>query len=469
MQEITSLSAKKIAELIKNKKISCVEVMQAHLDRIAKINPLINAIVQQLTPEQALKEAQIADDAIARKKPLGKLHGIPITIKDGRKVKGFLTTLGAKSPKNCIATEDGTLVKRLRDAGAIILGITNVPAFLVSAETDNLLYGRTNNPYDLSRTAGGSSGGQCAITAAGGIPFGIGGDSGGSLRQPAHNCGVTTLKPTQGLFPLTGLFPQDGNGMVGSIDTQGPIARYVEDLILSLPVLAGPDDQDPSVVPISLKDPNQVDLKSLRIAYFVDNGVAQASEDVANTIKQAANALSEFVALVNEDCPHVIQQTTNSPILELYELYFYGGDHGKWLIDFIQSMGVKDAEPMTQYLLNKAKQCEFSANEIRRRFVEVDQFKMAMLDFMHHYDAIICPIATVPAGLHGKVDVFRESSYTFPYNVTGWPAVVVRCGTSKEGLPIGVQIAAKNWREDIALAVAKKLEEIFGGWQAPKL
>ena len=172
MQDLTIFSAKKIADLIRRKQISCVEVMQAHLDRVAKVNPSLNAIVQQLPPEQALQQARTADQAITQNASLGKLHGLPITIKDGRKVKDFLCTYGNKSPINCIAKEDATVVSRLRAEGAIVIGITNIPDFSMSYDTDNVLYGRTNNPYDLKRSPGGSSGGEAAIIAAGGSYLG---------------------------------------------------------------------------------------------------------------------------------------------------------------------------------------------------------------------------------------------------------------------------------------------------------
>jgi amidase len=201
VSELTESSAKTLANLIKSKQVSCLEVMQAHLDRIAEVNPRINALVQVLPPELALQQARVADAIVGRDSAsCGKLHGV--SIKDGRKVKGFMSTLGTESPMNCVATEDATVVARLRAAGAIIIGISNIPDFSMSYETDNRLYGRTNNPYDLKRSPGGSSGGQAAIVAAGGSALGIGADSGGSIREPAHNCGVAALKPTRGLLPL---------------------------------------------------------------------------------------------------------------------------------------------------------------------------------------------------------------------------------------------------------------------------
>lgn len=480
MQELTTLSAKRLVDLIKNKKISCVEVMQAHLECIAKVNPLINAIVEQLNPEQALEQARAADAVIASNGVLGKLQGVPITIKQGRKVKGFLCNYGNESPMNFVAREDATIVARLRAAGAIVIGVTNIPDFSMSYETDNLFYGCTRNPYDLNRSPGGSSGGEAAIIAAGGSVLGIGADSGGSIRQPAHNCGVVGLKPTRGLLPYTGKFPEDGLGIFSYVEVQGPFARYVEDIIYSLPILAGPDEHDPNIYPIALQDPAKVDLKSLRIAFYTDNGVTSPVSDIINTINQAAKALSTKVASVQEAYPKISKETYS--LFE--ELFFYGGDRGQWLHDRMKKMHVTKVAPPFQAILDRAQQCEFSVTELRNRLVALDQFKFSMTDFMHDYDVIICPVATGPAALYSsnntsqvenvaasteKLDLAYDLTYNLPYNITGWPAVVVRCGTSKEGLPIAVQVIAKSWREDIALAVAKYLEETFGGWQAPVL
>ena len=472
MQDVTTLSAKKLINLIKRKEVSCVEVMQAHLNRVAQINPSLNAIVQQLPPEQALKQAQEADNAIKQKKALGKLHGIPITIKDARKVKGFLCTLGMQSPMNCIAQEDATVVSRLRAEGAIITGITNIPDFSMSYDTENSLYGRTNNPFDLNRSPGGSSGGEAAIIAAGGSYLGIGADSGGSIRQPAHHCGIAGLKPTRGLIPDTGKFPKDGLGIFNYLESQGPLARYVDDLIYVLPILAGPDGRDPNVFPAAINDPSRVKLQSLRIAIYAGNGVVNPSEDIVQVINQVQHLLKDTVLSITEDYPRISKEVYSM----FEELFFYGGDKGQWLKDRMQQMHVTTVAPPFKAILDRAEFCEFSVTELRNRLVLMDQLKYSMMDFMHNYDVIICPVATTPATLYEQKESSQEGfdlaydlTYNLLYNITGWPAAVVRCGTSKEGLPIGVQIIAKSWKEDIALAVAKQLEELFGGWQPPPL
>ena len=473
MSELTESSAKTLANLIKSKQVSCLEVMQAHLDRIAEVNPRINALVQVLPPELALQQARVADAIVRRNSAsCGKLHGVPASIKDGRKVKGFMSTLGTESPMNCVATEDATVVARLRAAGAIIIGISNIPDFSMSYETDNQLYGRTNNPYDLKRSPGGSSGGQAAIIAAGGSALGIGADSGGSIREPAHNCGVAALKPTRGLLPYTGKFPTNELGIFSYVEVQGPFARFVEDLIYTLPILAGPDGHDPYTYPVSVRDPALVDLKTLRLSFYSDNGLAAPRADIGELIRRVVNEISPYVASVSE----AVRKISRDTYTAFEELFFYGGDRGQWLHDKMRAMQVTQVAEPFKAILDRAARCEFSVTELRDRLSALDRFKFQMLDFYRDYDVIVCPVATGPASSYEKTLAAKEGfnlandlTYNLPYNITGWPAAVVRCGTSKEGLPLGVQVIAKSWRDDVALAVAARLEALFGGWEAPHL
>lgn len=473
MQNLTSLSAKTLAQLIQDKKVSCVEVMQAYLDSITAVNPHLNAIVEALAPEKALDYARAADESVTHNKPLGKLHGLPITIKQGRKVKGFPCNLGTQSPKNFFATEDATVVARLRAAGAIIIGVTNIPDFSMSYETDNALYGCTHNPYDLTRSPGGSSGGEAAIIAAGGSSFGIGADSGGSIRQPAHNCGIVGLKPTRGLIPSTGRFPEDGLGIFSYIETQGPMARYVEDISYALPIISGPDEHDANTYPLNSQASMEVNLKSLRVKFYLNNGVASPSSEIGHAIQSVVDTLSTQITNIKESYPIISKETYT----EFEELFFYGGDKGLWLQERMQKMQVEKVAAPFQAILDRAKRCEFSVTELRRRLFEVDKFKFMMMNFMRDADVIICPVATQTAGLYNgesntqieksdiKLDLAYDLTYNLPYNIMGWPAISVRCGTSNDGMPIGVQVIAKAWREDIVLAVAKTIEDITGGWR----
>ena len=243
---IISSSASELAAAIRSKKLSSKEIVEAHLERIAAVNPKLNAIVQ-LTADTARKEAEEADAAIARGDIKGPLHGVPMTIKDTLETSGVICTGGTKGRANYVPKADASAVARLRAAGAIFLGKTNVPELAGAIESDNLVYGRTNNPYDLARTPGGSSGGEAAIIAACGSPLGLGTDAGGSIRIPAHFCGLAAIKPTSGRVPRTGQFPQP-MGARAPVFHVSLIARHVEDLALALPIISGPDFRDASIV-----------------------------------------------------------------------------------------------------------------------------------------------------------------------------------------------------------------------------
>ena len=464
--EIYFSSAKQLVTRIQQKEISCTELMQIYLQRLAQVNPKLNAIVQTLRSEQALEQARKADEKIAQNhQTIGPLHGLPITIKDCCKVKDFITTKGSLG-YHYSATEDATVVARLKAAGAIVIGISNVPEFNIAYETDNDRYGRTLNPYDLKRTPGGSSGGEAAIIAAGGSALGLGTDGGGSIRQPAHNTGIVGLKPTRGLIPSTGNVPQDGRGLLGPLTTYGPMARFVDDLILSLPILVGPDHCDPDALPIPLKNTAPKNLKSLRVAFYTDNGVVKPDEDTLQTITRTVNSLQPEVAQLEEHYPPHLPELYSL----ITETFFLGGDKGMGLKNLIECLGLKKASRLVQEFLAIARGCEFSITELNQRLRRLDQIRFALERFFAPYDAIICPVAATPAKLHGRSFIEgHDFSYLNSYNLLGWPALSIRCGTSKEGLPIGIQIIAKPWQDMTALSIAKKLEALLGGWQAPSL
>ena len=291
MDELIFSSATHLAEAIRDKKVSSAEVVDACVRRIEEVNPKLNAVVQ-LNAETARSQAREADESLARGEIKGPLHGVPMTTKDALDIRGVVTTGGTMGRASRVAREDATTVARLGAAGAIMLGNTNVPELCLAGESDNLIYGRSNNPYDLSRTPGGSSGGEAAIIAAGGSPAGLGSDVAGSIRWPAHCCGIAGIMPTSGRVPRTGHWPPL-NGVLDSLFQIGPMARFVEDLALILPVISGVDWRDPHVVPMPLDAPGAVDLKSLRAAFFTDNGVKPPSEDTANAIRAAAKALED--------------------------------------------------------------------------------------------------------------------------------------------------------------------------------
>lgn len=294
MDNLIYASAAALARAIRNKEVSSEEVVNAHLQRIEAVNPRLNAVVQ-VVAEQARTQAHEADAALARGTVYGPLHGVPMTIKDNLNTTGVISTGGTTGRATFVPTHDATAVARLRTAGAILLGKTNTPELTLAYETDNLIYGRTNNPYDVSRTCGGSSGGAAAIIAAGGSPFDIGSDTGGSIRVPSHCCGTAGIRPTSGRVPRTGhILPPAG--ALDALTQLGPMARRVEDLSLILPIIAGMDWRDPAIVPMPLGAPQQVDLKTLRVAMHTDNGIVSPTRETVETVQAAAAALAALQA-----------------------------------------------------------------------------------------------------------------------------------------------------------------------------
>src|SRR5215831_13372659 len=302
MDELIYTSATAIAQAIREKRVSATEVVEAHLQRIEAVNPALNAVVQ-MAGARARLEALAADQALARGELRGPLHGVPMTIKDSLDTAGVITTGGTTGRAAFVPTHDATVVARLRAAGAILLGKTNTPELTLAGETDNLLYGRTNNPYDLAYTPGGSSGGAAAIVAAGGAPFDIGSDTAASIRWPAHCCGIAGIKPTAGRVPRTGHIIPFGLGARDLLTQNGPMARFVEDLHLILPIICGPDWQDPAIVPMPLGDPAAVEIKQLRVAVHTDNGILPPTATIRDAVRTAAQTLADAGVAVEEVCP----------------------------------------------------------------------------------------------------------------------------------------------------------------------
>jgi amidase len=447
-----------LADAIRTKKLSSEEVVKACLDRIEAVNPQLNAVVQ-LVADEALAQARNADAALARGELKGPLHGVPMTIKDSLDTAGVITTGGTKGHATFVPEKDATVVARLRDAGAILMGKTNTPELTLSFETSNLVYGRTNNPYDLERTPGGSSGGAAAIIAAGGTPFDIGSDYGGSIRQPAHNCGIAGIKPSAGRVSRTGhIFPF--GGLLDSLQQIGPLARYVDDLALILPIIAGPDWIDPGIVPMPLLSPEDVDLGKLRVSFHTDNGIRTPTAETIEVVRAAAKALSDNKVLVEDARPEGIEKT-----LELLTLYF--ADGGAAFRRLLRDAGTRE-HGLGSLVAGRA----LSAVELDAWITRWYDFRSRMTTFLQSYDVILSPVAAFPATIHESLTAdegFPAYSYLSTYNLTGWPATVVRGGTSQEGLPIGIQVIAGPGREDVTLAVAKYLETALGGFQPPSL
>lgn len=306
---------------------------------------------------------------------------------------------------------------------------------------------------------------EAAIIAACGSPLGLGSDAGGSQRVPAHFCGIATLRPTNGRVSRAGHFPPI-EGLFGEVLAVGPMARYVEDLILTLPLIAGQDWRDPWTVPAPIADPRTVELQKLRVAFYTDNGVAAPTPEVIAAVKSSESVLSDCCSMVEERVPDGLPQ--------LFELYLelmavYANTEMETLL---QSTSMDDVYPALRRALETLRGAKPSLNDYANMMSNWRQFQSRMLSFMRDYDVIICPAAHSPAPPHEATDddqYIAILSHAMPYGLTGWPAVVTRAGSSPEGLPIGVQIVASPWREDVALAVAQRLEEAFGGWKPPAI
>ncbi|WP_448651084.1 amidase [Pseudomonas fluorescens] len=411
-------SATELAALIQQRKLTSTALISTYLARIEAQNSAVNALVQ-VCAETALAEAWAADRAIAQGVYGGVLQGVPFSVKDVIDTRGVVSAVGLNERAGFIPEQDAVVVTRMKAAGAILLGKSNCPPGGGGGVTDNPVYGATRNPHALTHSPGGSSGGEAAAIAAGLSPLGLGSDSGGSLRVPAHFCGVCTLKPTSGRVPSTGVFDHPG-GLSDCRSQIGPMARHVEDLALVLQVIAGEDGQDAGVIPMPLRAVEAQALSGLRVAWYSDGGIATVDPITQATLKVAAERLERAGAILRPAFPSALSRSR-----EITERY--------WAMS--KGSGAQSIKLLADW----------------------DQFRSAMLGFMADYDLILCPVDAAPAPRLGepRPGLF---SHTLAYSLTGWPCVVVRAGTDAAGLPVGVQIVARPWHEHLALAAAMAIE-----------
>jgi amidase len=453
-------SATWLAAAIRRREVSSVEVIEACLGRIEEVNPRLNAVVR--LAGNAVDLASRADAALAAGVEPGPLHGVPFTIKDSLDTAGLITTAGTAGWRDRVPGRDATVVARLRAAGGILVGKTNTPEFTWSNETDNDVYGRTSNPYDLSRTPGGSSGGAAAIVAAGGSPFDIGSDTGDSIRQPAHVCGIAGIKPTSGRVPRTGHWPSF-HGILESLTQLGPMARRVEDLELLLPIISGPDGEDPHVVPVVLRDPSRVAVERLRVVTFTDNGIRTPTPATVAAVQAAGRALAAAGAVVEGRLPPDMADAVDA-----WDRLIRADGYA-WLQRLITAAGTLG---MGSYDTRGWVTVEppLPGDSLSALVERADAIRSRLLRWVQDVDLIVCPVMPQPAIHHGdSTATWFDDTYSDMHNLTGWPATVVRGGTSPEGLPIGVQLVAQPWREDVTLAAARVVEVASGGWQPPPL
>jgi amidase len=363
-------SASVLAEAIRQKRVSSAEVVDAFLRRIDQVNPRLNAVVQ-LIADTARAGARQADAELARGTLRGPLHGVPFTVKDSFDTAGVIST-------------------RIRAAGGILLGKTNTPEFTWSDETDNLVYGRTSNPYDLTRTPGGSSGGPAAILASGGSPLDVGSDTGNSIRMPSHNCGIAGIKPTAGRVSKSG-HAISYRGILESWTQVGPMARRVEDLVLTLQLVAV-DGQDPHAAPAPLLDPASVSVPKLRVVFFTANPLRTPTPETVKAVETAAAALRAAGARVEAQAPPGIDDAT-----ELWHKVV-NADGGAWLRRLLEAAGTPGTGSLGAFPAGE----QVPSDELTRRVEQLDEVRGRLLRFMQSVDVILCPTMAMPAVHHGE-------------------------------------------------------------------
>jgi Asp-tRNA(Asn)/Glu-tRNA(Gln) amidotransferase A subunit family amidase len=457
------LSGGEIAALVRSRSLSPVEVARLHLDRIELLNPKLNAFVD-CQPENVLAQARQAEEAVQRAESLGPLHGVPLSIKSSIDVRGHRCEAGSRLRAGYIAGEDAPLVSRLRAAGAIILGVTNTPELLMAWESDNILYGRTNNPWDLGRTAGGSSGGESAAIAAGLSVAGVGSDGGGSIRVPAHFCGICGLKPTPGRIPITGHFPKSG-GPFAFLGAVGPMARTIADLTTMFAVMAGPDDGDPSSAPVSACQVNEKELKQISVGCFEDDGRTPVTKETRAAVKRAVELLSESGLRIEEFRPEGLEEARH------YWWKFFGTAGGMIFTPMLRGHEKELSPTFREFFLWTSAEPAHTGESLLTTWLRRDELRENILRQMRKYPVLICPTAAIPAFRHGErewtidgktVKYLDAWSYCEWFNLLGFPAVVVPMGLSEEGLPIGIQIVGRPWEEETILAIAAILERAGG-------
>jgi amidase len=460
MNEVVLAPATRQLELLRSGEISIVELAEAHLQQIERLNPVLN-VFADFDAERVRAQARRLEES---KLPRGPLYGLPVTVKSSIATVGHRCEMGSLLHQGDIPTEDAVVVARLRAAGALILGTTNCPEFLMAYETANRLHGRTRNPWDLERTPGGSSGGESAAIAAGLSACGLGSDSGGSVRVPAHFTGICSLKPTPGRIPGRGHLPPCV-GPFSTLGAIGPLARTQADVALLFRALSGQDPQDPASPPVALHTPSLEELRSHTIGFFEDDGLIPVTPETRAAVNAAAAALRDAGFRVEPFRPRTLE-----PLRKLWWKFFVQcgamfyepdirGRREQLSPIFSEFLGIAESVP------------PLTAVELLDAWAELDLLRAQTLAEMSAVPVLVCPVASIPAFRHGErawtiegraVEYLDAVRHTQWFNTLGAPGAVVPGGQSPEGLPIGVQIVARPFQDETVLGIAAVVDAAFG-------
>ena len=461
-----------IAETLENfrrKEISPLELIAVHLDRIAQFQPQLNPFVH-IDSESARARARDSDSRIACGETLRPLEGIPITVKSSVDVAGWPCPAGSLLRKDYIPIANAPLVSRLEDAGAILLGNTNTPEFLMAYETDNRLSGKTSNPWNPAYSAGGSSGGEAAAIASGCSMGGVGSDGGGSIRTPAHFCGICGLKPTPGRIPATGHFPP-GAGAFAWIGVVGPMARSVDDLRALFAAMAGPDPGDALSTPVAVRNIASADVRGLRIGILENPELGRPTPETLSALRRSAQLLCDLNHRVE---PFKLEKLDQA--LELWWFFFgpviadlfYASTRGQETLlspMFLEYLEAAQAEP------------KVTLESFQQACVDRDLIRASLLRQLRDVPILLSAVSTAPAFKHGDGNYRVGDPYNYRdtmrfcqwLNLAGFPGLSLPMGQSPEGLPINIQLIARPYEEELLLAVAAQLEQARGPWKSPSL
>lgn len=461
--DLVFLPATEMASLVRKREISVSELLDVHLDQIQRVNPKVNAIVT-LTLEKAMEDAKKADEAIAKGRPLGPLHGLPVAHKDLVETRGVRTTYGSLIFKDHVPDIDALIVERLKGAGAISVGKTNTPEFGAGSQTFNAVFGPTRNPYDLTKTCGGSSGGAAVALACGMVPLADGSDLGGSLRNPASFCNVVGFRPSPGRVPT---WPTPSAWF--NMTVEGPMARTVQDVALMLTAIAGPDPRSP----ISLMEPPEVfsrplerDFKGTRIAWSRDLGGLPVEKEVTSVLEEQRKVFVEMGCVVEEDEPDL---TDADEIFRVWRAWRFELSHGKLLEEYPGLM-------KSTVVWNIEEGRKLSGPQLGQAEVKRTALYHRVRQFMEKYEFLLLPVSqVVPFPVEEEyvreingipmttyLDWMRSCYYI---TVTGLPAISVPAGFTSSGLPVGLQIVGRPWDDFAVLQLAYAFQEATGFWR----